>query len=94
MAESIISNEKICYLCKTPYNIHKHHIYAGTGRRDNAEKYGCWVYLCAAHHNMSDYAVHFNKTLDLGLKKLCQERWEEIYGTREEFRTVFGKSYL
>ena len=94
MAESIISNEKRCYVCHTQYMLARHHIYAGVGRRSNAEKYGCWVYLCATHHNMSDYGVHFNKTLDLDLKKLCQERWEETYGTREEFREVFGKSYL
>lgn len=92
--DSLLSNEKVCYICNAPHNIHKHHIYAGVGRRDNSEKYGCWVYLCAAHHNMSDYGVHFNKTLDLDLKKLCQERWEEKYGSREDFRRVFGKSYL
>lgn len=62
--------------------------------RKNAEKYGLWIYLCAYHHNMSDKGVHFDKELDLSLKKLAQERWESEYGDREQFRQVFGKSVL
>ena len=92
--KSIISNERVCLVCGTPINIHKHHIYEGTGRRKLSEQYGCWCYLCARHHNMSNQGVHFNKTLDLKLKEQCQKAWEFKYGAREEFIKVFGKSYL
>ena len=43
---------------------------------------------------MSDAGVHFNKQLDLTLKIECQERWEEEFGSREDFRRIFGKNFL
>lgn len=91
--ESIISKEKTCFVCGTPYNLHKHHIF-GASNRKHSENYGLWVYLCARHHNMSDAGVHFNKELDTELKELAQEKWEEIHGNRAEFRKIFGKSVL
>lgn len=92
--QSILSNERECFVCKTPLNLHKHHIYEGGGRRAISEKYGCWVYLCAKHHNMSDEGVHFNKKLDLSLKKKCQRRWESMCRSREDFIKTFWRSYL
>lgn len=92
--KSIMSNDRACYKCGTRMNLHKHHVYGGTANRNRSEYFGCWVYLCAYHHNMSDHGVHFDKGFDLDLKETCQERWEENYGTREEFRAVFGKSWL
>ena len=69
-----MSNEPECYICHTPLNLHKHHIFEGTGRRNLSEYWGCWVYLCANHHNMSRFGVHFDKSLDLKLKQECQTR--------------------
>lgn len=66
-------------------------------RKPEAKReYGCWVYLCAEHHNMSNEGVHFNKPFEIVLKKYCQEKWEDVEnnGTREEFIHTFGKSYL
>lgn len=94
MTKSIISNDTVCYVCKNPMNIHRHHIYEGTGRRKLSEKYGCWVYLCARHHNMSNEGVHFNKELDLKLKRICQKKWENKYGPRDKFIRVFGRNYM
>jgi hypothetical protein len=91
--KSIISNEKYCLVCGLP-NVHKHHIYEGTGRRKLSEKYGCWCFLCPRHHNMSNEGVHFNKILDLKLKQQCQKAWEFQYGSREDFIKVFNRSYL
>jgi hypothetical protein len=68
-------------------------VFYGTANRKKSEEFGCWVYLCAGHHNMTDYSVHFNKELDLKLKKECQKEFEK-YGSREDFRRIFGKSYL
>lgn len=95
MSKSIISNVKECYVCKNPENLHRHHTIYGRGRRAQSEKYGCWVWLCPYHHDMSDLGVHNkNKALDRELKELSQRKWEERFGTREQFIEVFGKSYL
>lgn len=94
MSKSLISKRKQCFLCKTTANLHKHHIFYGTGNRKLSEKYGCWCWLCAEHHNMSDHGVHFNRNFDLHLKGLCQRQWEAEYGSREDFIRTFGKSYL
>lgn len=94
MSRSLISEEKQCYVCGTTLNLHLHHIYPGAGRREISDKYGCTVYLCARHHNMSNAGVHFDKKLDLHLRRLCQARWEGKYGNRDEFRKAFGCSCL
>lgn len=91
---SLMSDVRECYVCKTTLNLHKHHIFYGRGRRDKSEKYGCWVYLCARHHNMSNAGVHFSKYLDNKLKQECQRRWESVNGSREDFIKEFGRNYL
>ena len=90
--QSIIQDEKYCYVCRTIYNLHKHHIF-GAANRKHSEKHGLTVYLCGLDHNMSDAGVHFNKKLDTELKQLAQRKFEETH-TREEFRAIFGKSWL
>lgn len=92
--KSIVSNEKRCWICETERNLHRHHVFYGAGRRSTSEKYGCWVYLCGYHHNMSDKGIHFNKEVDLQLKRLTQRKWEDKYGSRDDFIRTFGKSYL
>lgn len=94
MSESIVSNEKRCFVCLTTIGLHRHHIFYGTGGRQLSEDYGCWVYLCGAHHNMTNYSVHFNKDFDLKLKRLCQKKWEAVHGSREDFIKIFGRNYL
>jgi hypothetical protein len=42
---------------------------------------------------MSDEGVHFNRELDLRLKKECQEKWERN-GSRDEWFRKFGKSFI
>lgn len=93
MSMSILSNERKCYICGNPYGLHKHHIFGGVANRKLSEKYGCWIYLCAYHHNMSDDGIHFNKELDTRIKEECQKEFEK-YESREDFRRIFGKSYL
>jgi len=44
---------------------------------------------------MSDYGVHFNKELDLKLKRTAQLIWQEYYNkTKEDFIARYGRSYL
>ena len=92
--KSIISNNMECIICFSTANVHKHHIYYGEGLRQVSEQEGCWCYLCANHHNRSKYGVHFDKALDTKLKVQCQEAWENINGSREDFIKKFGKSYI
>ena len=91
--KSILNGDRVCYICETTLNLHKHHIFAGTANRKLSEQYGCWVYLCAYHHNASDHSVHANKELDLWLKRVAQIRFEKMY-SRQKFIEVFGRNYL
>lgn len=92
--KSIISNDRKCVFCNTTEGLHKHHIFFGNGRRGLSEQYGCWCYLCAKHHNLSNISVHMNEVMDRSLKEVAQVKWEERYGTREEFIRIFGRNYL
>lgn len=42
---------------------------------------------------MSNEGVHFNRELDLKLKRECQAKFEETH-SREEFMKIIGKNYL
>lgn len=90
---SIVNNERQCLICETTYNLHQHHIFFGAGRRKISDKYGCWCYLCARHHNMSNEGVHFNSVLDRKLKQYTQKRFNEVY-PELDFLRIFGKNYL
>lgn len=91
--KSIIQTERECYVCGTTQDIHEHHIFEGTANRRQSEKYGMKIFLCGRHHNMSNQGIHFNKELDRAVKQMAQEIFEQTH-TREEFRAIFGKSYL
>lgn len=93
MSNSIISNERQCFVCHTTQNLHKHHIIHGYAFRKVSEHYGLWVYLCGKHHNLSNEGVHFNKDLDTKLKKLAQEKFQEKYPDKS-FIKEFGRNYL
>lgn len=90
----LMQNKKYCYVCGKETGLHKHHIFYGTANRKLSEEDGCICYLCAFHHNGGDWGVHFNKDLDLRLKRECQRAWEEKNGTREDFIKRYGKSWL
>ena len=92
MSKSLLQNEKKCYITGAINNLHQHHIYMGANRK-NADKWGCWIWLRADWHNMSNYGVHFNRELDLKLKRECQKKFEELYD-HETFMKVFHKNYL
>ena len=96
MVKSILTADlEHCYVTGSS-NVAIHHVFPGIGRRKLCEKYGFIVPLEPILHNMSDISVHSNPNtgLDLQLKKKCQEYFELHYGTRSEFISIFGKSYL
>lgn len=95
MSESLLSRDKTCYVCGTTQGLHRHHVYAGNGRRDISEREGCWVYLCGPHHNLSDKGVHFNAELDHALKARCERAWMNANSaTVSDFIKTFGRNYL
>ena len=95
MSKSLIQEEKKCIVCDRLNNLHKHHVFYGTANRKKAEQDGCWVWLCAYHHNMSKEGVHFNKKLDMLLKIKMEIAWINYYDkTINDFIKRYGKNYL
>ena len=60
---------------------------------EESEKYGLKVWLCPFHHNMSSQGVHFDKELDIRLKRVAQKKFEEHY-PNVDFVQLFGRNYL
>lgn len=73
--------------------VERHHIFGGSNRA-KCEKYGFVVPLRPDLHPNGVFAGKNAKEIDTRLKTMAQEYFEEHYGTREEFRKQFGKSYL
>lgn len=92
--KSVIQKYNACWVCGTDNNLHTHEVFYGTANRKKSIEDGMQVRLCGMHHNLSEKGVHQNRELDLKLKRKAQARWEELYGTREEFIRRYGKSYL
>lgn len=91
---SILTNDmSCCFVCGSVTNVHIHEVFFGTAKRQLSIKYGCCVGLCGKHHNLSKEGVHFNRELDLQLKREMQKAFIKKYPTLD-FIKVFGKSYL
>jgi len=73
--------------------VERHHIFGGSNRK-RSEKYGFVVPLRPDLHPNGVFAGPDAKEIDTKLKTMAQEYYEEHYGTREDFRREFGKSYL
>lgn len=92
--KSILQDKKECFITGCTTGLHCHHIFEGTGRRKLSEQYGLKVWLIPELHNMSNKGVHFNKDLDLTIKRAGQIAFESKWGTREDFIKLFGRNYL
>ena len=92
-----------CYLCMLLNNdyrkhdvLHEHHIFGGKSHRTHSEAEGLKVYLCVEHHMTGKDAVHNAKNsqkVQERLHQIGQQEFEKTH-TREEFRKIFGRSYL
>ena len=92
---SLIQQNKRCYVCGTTQGLHKHHIFYGIANRRKSEDDLCYCYLCFYHHNGSNKGVHFNRELDLKLKRECERAWLNVNNaTIKDFIKRFGKNYL
>jgi len=92
--DSVLQQNKECWICHTTQNLESHHIFFGTANRKQSEKYGMKIWLCNAHHTGSNDSVHRSIDRDMFFKRYAQAWFEEHKGTREEFREIFGRSYL
>ncbi len=81
-----------CLICGSSQGLERHHVFYGSGLRQLSEKWGMVAPLCHRCHRGS-HGVHFSRPLDLMLKRLFQEKFEETH-TREEFMAIFGRSWL
>ncbi len=106
MSKSIVQPQvKECLLCRreseeTGYygplpaaGLHRHHIMFGTANRKLSEKFGLWCWLCPDHHEHGPAAVHRNRETDLYLKRLAQERFEELM-SHDDWMRIFGRNYI
>ena len=94
MANSILQEEKECFICKTTYALEKHHIFGGA-YRSKSERDGLTVYLCHWHHNEPPYGVHHNRYNMDWLRSVGQRAYMKHYdATTEDFIREYGRNYL
>ena len=92
MKRLILQPRKECYFCGKTEGLHHHEVFFGPNRQ-NSIKWGCQLWLCPAHHNLSNAGVHMNRHMDLLAKRYTQKAFEEVYG-HEKFMEIFHRNYL
>lgn len=90
--ESILSEERKCYICGSTRWLERHHIYGGANR-PKSEKYGLVVYLCHWCHNEPPNGVHFNKERMRWLREEGQRAFQRRYPDLN-FLAIFRHNYL
>lgn len=83
-----------CYFTGS-YFVERHHIFGGANRK-KSEIYG---FVIPLRPDLHPNGVHYDpKNLygvtDLMLKQMAQTYFENNCGTRNNFRAIFGKSWL
>lgn len=92
-APSIMQDEKKCLVTGYPYGLDVHHIFGGPNR-NFSDHYGFWCFLRHdVHQKLHDHQEPY-RTLQIDLRKKCQQRYEEMGHSREQFMTIIGRSYL
>jgi len=85
-----------CYFTGSPH-VERHHIFEGRqGYKDKSERRG---FVMPLRFDLHPNGANFKRTpenlkIDLALKMMAQEYYEKHYGSRDNFRREFGKSYL
>lgn len=83
-----------CIFTGSPY-IERHHIFGGANRK-KSEQYG---FIVPLRYDLHPNGARFIKTdqtalIDQHLKEMAQTYYESNYGSRDDFRNDFGKSWL
>jgi len=97
--ESILQTERKCLICGRQGDLEEHHCLSGVSNRKNSEKYGLKIWLCRlCHKSLHDkgkvFIDEWHYVTETDIKIMAQRKWEETYGTREEFIKIFGKSWI
>ena len=84
-----------CWLCGKGGAMERHHIFGGSNRK-KSEEYGLVVLLCGdTCHRNGPRAAHQCAETALELKKYGERKWMYDHeASTDDFRAVFGKSYL
>lgn len=87
--------ENICIICGRAAEA-EHHLIFGTAGRNLSEKYGLKVPICNGCHTMNEKCrrIHDNPMAEKLSKMLGQAIFEAKVGSRDDFRKIFGRSYL
>lgn len=95
--KSIIQSKNECFICKTNYDavttndLTEYLIFNEYPKQSN--KYGLKIKLCTRHNDFNKYQEKFKNALEVSLKQLAQNKFEETRN-RKEFIKKFNKSYL
>lgn len=89
---SVMQNEKRCYLCGSEMGLERHHVLGGTANRPLSEKFGLWVWLCHNCHTGTDGA-QYDPEKNRMLKAEAQAAFEAEYG-HQKWMETFRKNYL
>ena len=94
MGQSIMQEEKCCYLCGKVVGLERHHVLGGfsSKNRQRSEAYGLWVWLCHECHTGVNGA-QYDKQKNWDLKVQAQKAFEALYGHDLWMRT-FYKNYV
>lgn len=86
---------RVCWYCGKPYNITEHHMIHGTSNRKHSERLGLVIDLCSdCHTGRNKHSAHNSPKWNLTYKQMAQRAFEGRGHTREEFISIFGKSYI
>ncbi len=91
-----------CYICGSTDRVALHEAFYGNANRKKSKEDKMIFPICGPHHNLSSAGVHFNKELDLKLKKIAEKVWIANYTSKDEniedridkFIKRYGKNYL
>ena len=86
---SVFTTNDRCMVCKSTYQLTWNEIYRGRNR-SNSMKYGFCLRMCLNCHKEYQEDAVFNEHWH----KTAQRYFEEHYGTREEFISIFRRNYL
>lgn len=94
MQESIITKDmEHCFICRRPAT-DNHHCLFGS-KRAMADKHKLVVGLCRDCHNkVHNPRTEAEQEMQNYLKREAQFAFEDKVGSREDFRKIFGRSYL
>lgn len=90
--QSLLQENKECFITERTDYLHKHHIYGGSNRTISEEE-GFFIYLIPELHTTTAQGIHNDDEFLKAMKKICQHIYEENH-TREEFIKLIGKSYI